>query len=156
MDVLLRAVLPDDLPIFYEQQRDPVAIQMADFLSRDREAFDAHWAKVLVDPTCRVRTILFRGQVAGNVGSFLLQGTRHVGYWLGQEFWGKGIATQALADFLNYDAVRPLYARVAKHNLASIRVLEKCGFQRAGEDNTPLQPGGEAVEDWIMKLGGSE
>jgi RimJ/RimL family protein N-acetyltransferase len=155
VDVQLRAVSPDDLPIFFEQQRDPVAIRMAAFLPRDREAFDAHWAKILVDPTTRVRTILFRGQVAGNVGSFELQGSRHVGYWLGQEFWGQGIASRALAEFLEEEGVRPLYARAAKHNLASIRVLEKCGFLRAGEDSTPLQPGGEAIEDWIMKLGGN-
>ncbi len=147
--VLLRNVQPSDLPIFFEQQRDPVAVSMAVFFARDREAFDAHWAKILADPACLIQTIEQAGQVVGNVGSWDFEGHRYVGYWLGQPFWGKGIATQALMQFLKLE-LRPLLARVAKSNVASRRVLEKCGFVVVGEEKPPVEPGVENVEEWIF------
>jgi RimJ/RimL family protein N-acetyltransferase len=107
---------------------------MADFPARDREAFDAHWQRMLADETLYKKTIVFEGQVAGNVGSWEQGGRRLVGYWVGREFWGKGLATQALAEVVDELGTRPLYAYVAKTNAASIRVLEKCGFVRSDED----------------------
>jgi RimJ/RimL family protein N-acetyltransferase len=65
-------------------------------------------------------------------------GQRKVGYWIGKEFWGRGIATRALALFLAEVSERPLYASVATSNVGSIRVLEKCGFTISqGEDPHP-------------------
>ena len=140
--ILLRDVIESDLPIFFEQQLDPVATQMAAFPARDREAFMAHWTKILADETNILKTILFDGQVAGNIVSWLHSGEREVGYWLGREYWGKGIATRALSTFLDHVKTRPLYAHVAKHNRASIRVLEKCGFTITGVE----------VEEYILTL----
>jgi RimJ/RimL family protein N-acetyltransferase len=131
---LLRDVIESDLPIFFEHQRDPEATAMADFPARDREAFDAHWERVLGDETLTSKTIVFEGQVVGNVGSWEQDGRRLVGYWLGREFWGKGLATKALAELIDELGRRPLYAYVAKTNVGSIRVLEKCGFVRSDED----------------------
>lgn len=155
-DVLLREVTASDLPIFFEQQLDPDATQMAAFLARDREAFMAHWTKILGDETITKKTILFEGQVAGNIVSFEQFGERLVGYWLGKEYWGKGIATQALSAFLDQVKVRPLYAHVAKHNIASIRVLEKCGFTIIGEEKGFADASGEEVEEFILKLSANE
>jgi RimJ/RimL family protein N-acetyltransferase len=132
--ILLRNVIANDLPIFFEQQLDPVATQMAAFPARDRDAFMAHWAKVMADDNNILQTILYGDQVAGNIVSWEHDGEREVGYWLGREFWGKGIATRALSLFLEQVATRPLYAHVVKHNLASIRLLEKCGFTLTDED----------------------
>lgn len=143
-DVHLREVLETDLPIFFEQQLEPEASRMAAFPSRDRESFMAHWAKIQADDHVQIQTILFDGQVAGNVVSFEQSGKREVGYWLGKDFWGKGIATRALAEFLGQVKIRPLYGYVAKGNFASRRVLEKCGFTFDGEDG----------EDLILKLTG--
>ena len=123
---------------------------MAAFFSRDQDAFDAHWAKILANPNCLIRAIEFEGRVAGNVGSWEQEGKRYVGYWLGQLFWGKGIATAALKEFLKLET-RTLEARVAKTNVASIRVLEKCGFKMIGEDKLPIQPGKEEVEEWVYE-----
>lgn len=131
---LLRDVIESDLPVFFEHQRDPEATRMADFPARDREAFDAHWERVLGDERLTAKTIVFEGQVAGNIGSWEQDGRRLVGYWLGKEFWGKGLATKALAELVQELGTRPLYAYVAKTNVGSIRVLEKCGFVRSEQD----------------------
>jgi RimJ/RimL family protein N-acetyltransferase len=131
---LLRDVVESDLPVLFEHQRDPDATTMADFPARDRDAFDAHWERLLADPSLYKKTILFEGQVAGNIGSWAQDGRRLVGYWIGKEFWGKGLATQALAELIDDLGTRPLYAYVAKTNIGSIRVLEKCGFVPSDED----------------------
>ena len=151
-NVKLREVQESDLPIFFEQQRDPFANQMAAFPARDRDTFMAHWAKIMQDESILLRTVLFEGQVAGNVVSFVLSGEREVGYWLGREFWGRGIATRALAEFLKQIKERPLYAHVARHNIASLRVLEKCGFKLSGKEENFSVSQGKPVEGLILKL----
>jgi RimJ/RimL family protein N-acetyltransferase len=135
MPTLLRPVADSDLHIFYEQQLDPEASAMAVFPSRNKEAFDAHWAKIRADQSVTLRTIIHEGQVAGNIVSWEQAGEREVGYWLGREFWGKGIATEALRQFLEIVPTRPLWAYAAKTNIASRRVLEKCGFTVIGDDS---------------------
>lgn len=142
VSVLLRDVTEADLPIFFEHQSDPEANRMADFPARDRDAFMAHWRKILADETITTKTILFDGHVAGNVVSFEQSGRTEVGYWIGKEYWGRGVATRALSDFLGHVKMRPRYAGVARHNIASIRVLEKCGFEISSED----------AEEFVLKL----
>ena len=150
--VRLRAVEAADLPIFFENQRDPVGCAMAVFPPRDREAFDAHWAKILADPVVTNRTILADGRVAGNVAVFPLLGKPTVGYWIGREFWGKGIATRGLSLLVAEVATRPLFAHVGKANTGSIRVLEKCGFVVCGEDRGSARPRGEPIEEFVFEL----
>lgn len=145
-EVRLREIETADLAIFYEHQLDPDATRMAGFASRDRAAFDAHWAKnILASPTAINRTILFDGEVAGNIGTWLQDGVRLVGYWIGREHWGKGVATRALTAFLRVVIERPLTAHVARHNAGSIRVLEKCGFVFEREEPGPPEETGELV-----------
>jgi RimJ/RimL family protein N-acetyltransferase len=150
--ISLREVQESDLPIFFEHQRDPLANQLAAFPARDRDAFMAHWAKIMQDESVILKTILFKGRVAGNVLNFEMDGEREVGYWLGREFWGKGIATQALSAFLTQVQMRPLYAHVARHNVASRRVLEKCGFTLSGEEKEFSNLNGVPVEGLILVL----
>ena len=151
--IQLRDVIEADLPIFYEQQLDPEATQMAAFPSRNEAAFMAHWRdNVLANDSGQVQTIIFNGEVAGNIVCFEQLGEREVGYWLGKQFWGKGIATQALAEFLRTIETRPLYAHVAKHNIGSKRVLEKCGFTIAGEDRFFSEILGKNVDEYILVL----
>ena len=145
-DVLLRDVTEGDLPLFFEHQRDPVANEMAAFPARDRDTFLAHWTKILGDAAILKKTVLVDGQVAGNVVCFEQSGERLVGYWIGRSYWGKGVATRALSLFLEHVPARPLYARVAKHNAASRRVLEKCGFTICGE----------GVEEFLMRLSAAD
>jgi len=151
-NVQLRDAVETDLQIFYEQQQDPEAIQMAAFPSRNRDAFMAHWLKILVDDSVVVKTILVNGDIAGNIVCFDQLGEREVGYWLGKEYWGKGIASQGLTQFLEYIETRPLYAHVAKHNIASRRVLEKCGFKVAAEDKFFSKIFGKEIEEYVLIL----
>jgi len=155
LNIELRETTADDLPIFFEQELDPVAIEMAAFTAKDpsdRQAFDAHWAKVMADQGITLRTILCDGQVAGSVVCHSWDGEPELSYWIGKEFWGKGVATRALALFLELLTTRPLLARVAKDNLASIRVLEKNGFELAGEGVWFSNARGKDVEELAYKL----
>jgi RimJ/RimL family protein N-acetyltransferase len=158
-DVLLRDVTEADLPIFFEQQRDPAANQMAAFTAKDpadREAFTAKWAKILGDDTVTKKAVLVNGLVAGSVSAFVApwSGQLEVTYWLGREYWGRGIATKALTEFLGHLKARPVYARAAKDNIASIRVLAKCGFTISGHDKGFANARGEDVEEVVLRLGG--
>ncbi len=132
--VVLREVEAPDLTAFFDHQSDPEATRMAAFPARDRKSFLAHWDKILDDESVVKKTILVEGEVAGNVVSFLHAGEREVGYWVGRQYWGRGVATRALAEFLGLEVRRPLYAHVARHNVASIKVLENCGFRISGEE----------------------
>jgi RimJ/RimL family protein N-acetyltransferase len=147
-------VIDSDLPTFFEQQCDPEANQMAAFPARDRDAFQAHWTKILADPAKSVRTILLGDQVAGNIGSWEQEGQRLVGYWIGKTYWGKGVATAALSQFLDLVEARPLHAHVAKHNIASIRVLQKCGFSVCVEETASGDRPRDGVEELVFKLDG--
>jgi len=95
---VLREVAETDLDVFYEQQLDPEATAMAVFPARDREGFDAHWRRLLADDSLVKRTIVDGGAVAGNIGCWEQDGRLLVGYWVGREFWGRGLATAALAE----------------------------------------------------------
>jgi RimJ/RimL family protein N-acetyltransferase len=127
--VELRAIAERDLPALYEHQCQPLANAMAGFPARDRSGFMEHWQRVLTDDSVVARAILCDGELAGNIVGFEQAGERQVGYWVGQRFWSRGIATRALKLFLELVKERPLYAYVARQNLGSIRVLEKCGFR---------------------------
>jgi RimJ/RimL family protein N-acetyltransferase len=126
--VRLRPVEPGDLPRVYEMQLDPESNRMAATIPRTREAFDAHWAKVLVDPGVTTRVVLIGETLVGTISCFPVGGEDHVGYWIDRGFWGRGIASRALHLLVGEVTKRPLVATVATSNGASLRVLQKCGF----------------------------
>jgi RimJ/RimL family protein N-acetyltransferase len=155
--ITLREVEPGDLLVFFEHQRDPVAVQMAAFTAADpddRAAFDTHWSRILAEKTVTIRTILVDGQVAGSVLSYEQDDKLDVSYWIGREFWGKGIATQALAEFLKIQTHRPLYGRAAKDNVGSVKVLLKNGFRIVGEEKGFANARGREIPELILMLDG--
>lgn len=148
--MMLRDVLESDLAIFFEHQQDADARRMAVFPGREWDAFVEHWrTNVLGEPSARVQTVVSNGEVAGYVSSWESDGERQVAYWIGKEYWGQGIATAALAEFLlRHEMTRPLHAYVARENVGSVRVLEKSGFQALGPPTT----GADVVEEIPFRL----
>ena len=155
MNLTLREVTDADLPIFFDQMRDPEAVQMAAFASKDpndRAAFDAHWARIRAADDILLRTIVVGGRVAGSVTTYPDGERREVAYWIGREYWGRGIATAALKVFLRQETRRPLHARAAADNIASIRVLEKCGFVLIGRERGYANARAAEIDEVVMEL----
>jgi RimJ/RimL family protein N-acetyltransferase len=150
--VHLRRVEDGDLDVFFDHQADPQAVEMAAFPARDRDQFAAHWAKLRADDALVVRTIVADGVVAGNIGSWQENGQQLLGYWLGRECWGRGVATQALALFVDEVSIRPLYAHVAVHNVGSIRVLDQCGFRRDRVQEAKAPVPDDGIKEFIFVL----
>jgi RimJ/RimL family protein N-acetyltransferase len=153
--ITLREIEISDLELFYAHQLDPVAIRMAAFTCedpKDKAAFDAHWVKILQSPRITKRTILAEGQVVGHISCYPQDEALEVTYWLGREFWGRGLATLALTRMLQLVADRPIFARAATDNVGSIRVLQKCGFKLVGENKDFANGRGEATEEYIFRL----
>jgi RimJ/RimL family protein N-acetyltransferase len=148
--ITLRPVEPADVDVLYEHEADPIAADMAKFPSRDRATYAAHFERTFANESAIRHAVLVDGAVAGSMMSWRGEdGRRLVGYWLGREFWGRGIATEALRLFLAEVSERPLYAFVASTNVASARVLEKAGFAATGESD--VAPDG--VEERLYTLG---
>lgn len=127
-DLILRPIEHGDLDAIFAQQADEVSSRMAGVASRDRAAFDAHWERVLADPSVLARSLVSGGRVVGHAVTFDMEGGRYAGYWIARDCWGRGLATRALRELLVLDPARPLLARVSETNSGSIRVLERCGF----------------------------
>jgi len=154
--IILRDVLESDLMDFFDFQLDEEANEMAAFTSKDptnREAFLAHWQRIMADKSVLIKTIVVDEKIAGSVLSYLDEGKQEVSYWLGKDFWGKGICTFALQEFLRmYNTERPIYARVAKDNIRSRRVLEKNGFQFIEETKGFANARGTEIEEILLEL----
>ena len=125
---------------------------MAAFPPRPWPAFLDHWGRILQDGGIARQTIVADGDVAGYVVVFEESERRQIGYWIGRAFWGRGIATLALSRFLTAFTERPLFAVVAAHNLASRRVLEKCGFALSVAHAAAPGPPAEEGEEILFEL----
>jgi RimJ/RimL family protein N-acetyltransferase len=146
----LREVRDEDLAVLFDQWPDPVAARMAAFTApdhMDRDAFDRRWSRLRADETTINRAIVVEGEVAGTIGSWGDPDEREVTYWIGRSYWGKGIATCALDAFLTVDPSRPLHARVAYDNVASRRVLEKCGFRVIATERSFAEARSREIEE---------
>ena len=130
---------PDGLRVGpFDPEHDALAFHAA-----SEDAFAEHWGHVprdfaswskrtmtsrRFDPTlwCVVRA---GNEIAGYVVSWWRDDRRTVGYWLGRSFWGRGVGTSAVRQFLSLEETRPLYADTDVGNVASRRLLERCGFR---------------------------
>ena len=155
MQCILRELRDEDLAVLFEQWADPVAAQMAAFTApdhMDRRAFERRWARLNADETVINRVIVVDGEIAGTIGSWGDPGDREVTYWIGRSFWGKGVATAALRAFLTVDPARPLRGRVAADNIASRRVLEKCGFRVVAHEHGFAEARSAEIEELVLRL----
>jgi RimJ/RimL family protein N-acetyltransferase len=153
--VALRAVEDADLDGLFDQMRDPQAVWMAAFTTKDpndRTAFDAHMARVRSAPDSTMRAVTYDGHLVGSIASFVVEGHTEVTYWIDRAAWGRGIASRALALFLDLIGVRPLYARAASDNAGSLRVLRNAGFKIVGTE-TSFAPGRNIeIDETILRL----
>lgn len=154
-EVRLRPVRDHDLPVFFAYEQDPQANWMAAFGPKDpsdRAAFAAHWARIRADERIVNRTVTVDGAVVGYVAAFPVGERTEVSYRIDPARWGRGHATGALAALLRELPQRPLHARAAKDNAASLAVLRKCGFVVVGEDCGYADGRGEEVEEYVLEL----
>lgn len=150
--VRLRPVAEADLELFYRHQADPESAAMAAFPVRDYDAFMHHWSVIVPQTTANVRTIVADDACVGHVISWGMADKPLVGYWVERKEWGRGIATEALRQFVKVIEPRPVYAMVSEHNAGSIRVLEKVGFVREGGSEALPVVGADGVGEFVYLL----
>ncbi|WP_109208750.1 MULTISPECIES: GNAT family N-acetyltransferase [Microbacterium] len=151
----LRPLDDDDLDAVFEMMRDREAIAMAAFTAEDpddRAAFDAWIARQRASGDVLSFVVTEDGGFAGTAATFTIDGDREVTYWIARHAWGRGVATAALRLLISREPIRPLFARVAAHNAASIAVLEKAGFTEVSR-NVDFAPGvGREIEEIVFTL----
>jgi RimJ/RimL family protein N-acetyltransferase len=155
MRCVLRELRDQDLAVLFEQWADPGAAHMAAFTApdhMDRNAFERRWSRLRADETVIAIAIVVDGEVAGTIGSWGDPDEREVTYWIGRSHWGRGIATGALKAFLTVDPSRPLHARIAFDNVASQRVLEKCGFRVIANERGFAEARSGEIEEFVLRL----
>ena len=155
MHVRLRPATDADADAAFEMMRDPESVAQAAFTSRDpddRDAFDAWMARERGSDEVRMLVVTERGGFAGTAAVFTVDGDREVTYWIARHAWGRGVATEALRLLISREPIRPLFARAAAHNAASIAVLTKNGFTEVSR-NVDYAPGvGREVEEIVFTL----
>ncbi len=155
MEIELRETRDGDPAVFWEQSADPGLLHMAALTREyhdDRGRFDAHWEKMRGDSAVMLRTVLADGVVVGHAAVFGPPEEREVTYVIGRAYWGRGIATRALAELIRLEGTRPLHAGAAADNAGSIRVLEKCGFTVTGRVREFARARGEEVDVVLLTL----
>jgi RimJ/RimL family protein N-acetyltransferase len=153
--VALRPLEPADDDVLFELMRDPESVRMAAFTARDpddRAAFDAHRARIRANPTVTERAIIRDGRVVGSIGCWVDEGHTEITYWVDRAMWGRGIAGRALALFLEVVPARPLRARAASDNAASLAVLRRAGFEVVGTDVGYANARNTELEETILRL----
>ncbi len=128
---------------------------MAAFTAKDpsdKSAYISKYSKFLDDPTINMQTIMIDNVIAGSIAKFEMEGEAGITYWIDKKFWGKGVATKALENFLVIENMRPIFGHVAFDNSGSQKVLEKCGFVKIGKDKGFANARQCETEEFIYKL----
>jgi Acetyltransferases, including N-acetylases of ribosomal proteins len=153
--IILRPTIVTDLEIHYRFQLDEEANHLAAFTSSnssDKEAYLEKYGKFLTEPTINNQTILIDGVIVGSIAKFLIGEDAEITYWIDRKFWGRGIATRAMKEFLSLETIRPIYARVAFDNIGSQKVLKSCGFVKIGTDRGFANARKTEIEEFIYRL----
>lgn len=153
--ITLRPTQHTDLEQLFQFQLDEEAGYLAAFMPKDHTNKDAYIKKYtgfLNDASINMRTILVDGNIAGSVSKFVMEGDAEITYWIDKKFWGQGIASNALIEFLKTESTRPIFGRVAFDNFGSQKVLEKCGFVKTGTDKGFANARQAEIEEYIYKL----
>ncbi|WP_422769188.1 GNAT family N-acetyltransferase [Plantactinospora sp. WMMC1484] len=153
--VALRDLREDDLPTMFEIQLDDTARYLAAFVddktALDRDAYVRKFQKILVDDAIVTKVVEIGGEIVGSAAAFPIEGDTEVTYWIRKDWWGRGVATAALAGLLEEVTVRPVYGRVAEDNLGSVRVLERNGFVLIGSEESFASARQATITELIYK-----
>jgi ribosomal-protein-alanine N-acetyltransferase len=153
--VRLRPTQEADLEQLFRFQLDEEACRLAAFMPADHTnpvAYREKYTRFLHDPTINMQTILVGEAIAGSIAKFVLEGEAEITYWIDRQFWGRGIATAALREFLVLERTRPLFGRVAFDNVGSQKVLANGGFVRVGTDTGFARARQTQMEEVIYRL----
>ena len=153
--ITLTKTLEDDLETLFQFQLDKEANYLAAFMpenSADKAAYMEKYARFLNDPSITMRTIKVNNEIAGSVAKFVIENDAEITYWIDRKFWGRGVATDALQNFLKIELVRPIRGRVAYDNYGSQKVLENCGFVKIGTDKGFANARQMEIEEFIYQL----
>jgi RimJ/RimL family protein N-acetyltransferase len=153
--IKLRKTISADLEQLFLFQLDEEACYQAAFMSKDhadKTAYLEKYNRILNDPDKNTQTIMVGETIVGSVSKFVMEGDAEITYWIDKKYWGQGIATKALIEFLKTETARPIFGRVAFDNLGSQRVLEKCGFVKIGTDRGFANARQAEIEEFVFKL----
>ena len=154
-NITLAETVKDDLNAFFQFQLDEEANYLAAFTSKnpnDKTAYIEKYSKFLTDPTIHMRTIKVKDEILGSIAKFVMENDAEITYWIDRKYWGQGIATTALKNFLKLEQTRPISGRVAFDNYGSQKVLEKCGFVKIGKEKGFANARQAEIEEYIYKL----
>jgi len=155
ISIHLRLATVNDLPTLFEHQAHPQAVHMAAFVGAapyDPVAYRQKWTRLLQDPSIHLQVILEQGVIVGSVAKYERERSAELTYSIAPAHWGKGLASQAVQQFLGLEAARPLWARVAFDNLGSQRVLEKNGFARVRTEQGYAAGRDAVIEEFVYVL----
>lgn len=154
-EILLTETKEEELPLFFEFQLEEEARYLAAFTPAkplDKAGYLQKHTPFLSNPDIHNCTIWFKGKIVGSIAKFMMEGEAEITYWIDKNYWGRGIASEALRVFLSLEKTRPIYGRVAFDNYGSQKVLEKTGFVKIGKDRGFANARGEEIEEFIYSL----
>ncbi len=155
IDLTLRPTTQNDLETLFKFQLDKKANYLAAFTSEDptdKKAYTEKWIRLLTDERITTKTVIEDGTIVGSITKYEMNGNAEITYWIGKEFWGKGIASSALREFLKLETTRPIYGRVAFDNIGSQKVLTNCGFTKIGTEKGFANARMKEIEEFVFEL----
>lgn len=155
IDLTLRPTTQNDLETLFKFQLDKKANYLAAFTSEDptdKKANTEKWTRLLADERITTKTVIEDGTIVGSITKYEMNGNAEITYWIGKEFWGKGIASSALWEFLKLETTRPIYGRVAFDNIGSQKVLTNCGFTKIGTEKGFANARMKEIEEFVFEL----
>ena len=118
----------------------------------NKSAYIEKHSRFLTDPSINNQTIRFKGEIVGSIAKFVMENEAEITYWIDRKYWGQGIASAVLKEFLTIEKTRPLYGRTAFDNYGSQKVLEKCGFVTTVTERGLANAGKVEIEEHIYIL----
>jgi len=107
-----------------------------------------------------IKAIIYESELSGVIGVIpkddVYSHVGEIGYWLGEKYWRKGVATQAVRLMIEFCqeelALSRIEAGIFGNNYGSMRVLEKCGFQKEAIKKSRINKNGQILDEHFYGL----